>query len=148
EVKSIGAANSTTRTAEQSDIAKFWYGAAGTFTSGGYWNQIARGVAQQRGDSLVENARLFALLNLAQADASFAVWDSKSTYNFSRPATATPAAATDDNDDTVADTTWTPFLNTPNHPSYSSGHSGLSGAAAAVLAAYFGSDAVSFSLSS
>jgi len=106
EVKSIGAANSTTRTADQSDIARFWYGTSGTFTSAGYWNQIARGVAQQRGDSLVQNARLFALLNLAQADASFAVWDSKYTYNFWRPVTAIRAAADDGNDDTDADTTW------------------------------------------
>src|SRR5262249_37492950 len=45
EVKSLGAAGSTTRTADQSDIARFWYGAAGTFTSPGYWNQIAREVA-------------------------------------------------------------------------------------------------------
>src|SRR5262249_4310775 len=71
EAKSLGAPNSSTRTAEQSDIARFWYGAAGTFTSGGYWNRIAQEVAQQRGDSLVQDARLFALLNLAQADAYF-----------------------------------------------------------------------------
>src|SRR5207247_986376 len=81
-----------TRTAKQSQIARFWYSAAGTFTSGGYWNQIAQGVAQQRGDSLVQDARLFALLNLAQADASFAIWDTKYTYNFWRPVTAIRAA--------------------------------------------------------
>src|SRR5205823_9395716 len=69
EVKSIGAINSTTRTADQTEIAKFWYGTAGTFTSGGYWNQIAQDISQQRGNSLVQNARLFALLNIAQADA-------------------------------------------------------------------------------
>src|SRR5207237_1766873 len=148
EVKSLGAANSTTRTAEQSQIARFWYGTAGTFTSAGYWNQIAQGVAQQRGDSLVQNARLFALLNLAQADAYFAVWDAKYTYNFWRPVTAIRAADADGNPDTAADPAWAPFLATPAHPSYNSGHSGISGAAAAVLAAFFGSDAVPFSLSS
>jgi membrane-associated phospholipid phosphatase len=148
EVMSLGAANSTTRTAEQSEIARFWYGAAGTFTSAGYWNQIAQEVAQQRGDSLVQDARLFALLNLAQADAYFAVWDTKFTYNFWRPVTAIRAADTDGNPDTVADATWTPFLVTPAHPSYNSGHSGISAASAAVLAAFFGSDAVPFSLSS
>src|SRR5205085_4902276 len=73
EVKNIGAANSTTRTAEQSQIARFWYGAAGTFTAGGYWNQIAQEISQRRGNSLVQDARLFALLNVAQADATFAI---------------------------------------------------------------------------
>jgi membrane-associated phospholipid phosphatase len=148
EVKSLGAANSTTRTAEQSEIARFWYGAAGTFTAGGYWDQIAQGVAQQRGDSLVQNARLFALLNLAQADSTFAVWDAKYTYNFWRPVTAIRAADSDGNPATAPDPAWTPFLVTPAHPSYISGHSGVSGASAAVLAAFFGSDAIPFSLSS
>jgi membrane-associated phospholipid phosphatase len=148
EIKSLGAANSSTRTAEQSQIARFWYGAAGTYTATGYWNQIAQEVAQQRGDSLVQDARLFALLNLAQADAYFAVWDAKYTYNFWRPVTAIRAADTDGNPDTAADPAWTPFLVTPAHPSYNSGHSGISGAAAAVLAAFFGTDAIPFSFSS
>src|SRR5262249_27166217 len=138
---------STTRTAEQSDIARFWYSAPGTFTSPGYWNQIAREVAVERGDSLVQNARLFALLNLAQADSYFAVWDAKYTYDFWRPVTAIRAAATDGSPDTAPDTAWTSFLGTPAFPSYVSGHSGQSAAAAAVLAAYFESDDVSFTLS-
>jgi membrane-associated phospholipid phosphatase len=148
EVMSLGAANSTTRTAEQSQIARFWYGAAGTYTATGYWNQIAQELAQQRGASLVQDARLFALLNLAQADAYFAVWDTKYTYNFWRPVTAIRAADTDGNPDTVADPAWTPFLATPAHPSYNSGHSGVSAASAAVLAAFFGTDAIPFSFSS
>jgi membrane-associated phospholipid phosphatase len=147
EVKTIGDINSTTRTAEQSQIAQFWYGATGTYTSPGYWNQIAQEVAGQRGNSLVQNTRLFALLNLTMADAAIAVWDTKYTYNFWRPVTAIHAADTDGNDGTDADTNWTSFLVTPNHPSYISGHSGVSSGAAAALAAFFGTDAVSFSLS-
>jgi PAP2 superfamily len=147
EVKSLGARDSTARTAQQTEIARFWAGGPGTFTSGGYWNQIAQEVAVSHGNSLVENARLFALLNLAQADAYFAVWDAKYAYNFWRPVTAIRAADTDGNPDTVQDSTWTPLLVTPNHPSYISGHSGHSAAAAAALAAFFGTDAVSFSLS-
>jgi membrane-associated phospholipid phosphatase len=146
EVKSLGAASSTTRTAEQSDIARFWYGTAGTYTSAGYWNQIAREVAVQRGDSMVQNARLFALLNLAQADAYFAIWDAKYTYDFWRPVTAIRAADTDGNPDTAPDAAWTSFLGTPPFPSYVSGHSGHSAAAAAVLAAYFETDDVPFTL--
>jgi membrane-associated phospholipid phosphatase len=146
EVESVGAANSTTRTAEQTQIARFWYGAAGTFTAGGYWDQIAQEVAVAHGNSLVQNARLFALVNLAQADAMIAVWDAKYTYNFWRPVTAIRAADTDGNPATAADPAWTSFLVTPAHPSYISGHSGQSGAAAAALAAFFGTDAIPFSL--
>jgi membrane-associated phospholipid phosphatase len=147
EVKSLGAAGSTARSPEQSAIAQFWYGTAGTYTSVGYWNQIAREVAERRGDSMVQNARLFALLNVAQADAYFAVWDAKYTHDFWRPVTAIRAADTDGNNDTVADPNWSSFLGTPAFPSYVSGHSGDSAAAAAVLAAYFGTDAVPFTLS-
>jgi membrane-associated phospholipid phosphatase len=146
EVKSLGAADSTTRTAEQSDIARFWYGTAGTFTSAGYWNQIAQEVAVQRGDSMVENARLFALLNLAQADSYFAIWDAKYTYDFWRPVTAIRAADTDGNPATAPEPAWTSFLGTPAFPSYVSGHSGHSAAAAAVLGAYFKTDDVCFTL--
>jgi membrane-associated phospholipid phosphatase len=148
EVKSLGARDSTTRTAEQTEIARFWAGGPGTFTSGGYWNLIAQDVATRRGNSLVDNARLFALLNVAQADAYFAVWDAKYEYNFWRPVTAIRAADTDGNPDTLPDSTWTPLLVTPNHPSYISGHSGHSAAAAAVLAAFFRTDTVCFSLTS
>ncbi|HEY7422833.1 MAG TPA: hypothetical protein VH682_01105 [Gemmataceae bacterium] len=84
-----------------------------------------------RGNTLVENARLFALLNVAQADAYFAIWDAKYTYNFWRPVTAIRAADTDPNPATSPDPGWTPLLVTPNFPSYVSGHSGHSAAAAA-----------------
>ncbi len=100
----------------------------------------------QRGDSMVQNARLFALLNLAQADAYFAIWDAKYTYDFWRPVTAIRAADTDGNPDTAPDPAWTSFLGTPPFPSYVSGHSGHSAAAAAVLAAYFETDDVPFTL--
>jgi len=148
EVKEFGALNSTKRTEEQSQIARIWYGFSGTFTAPAYWNQIAQGISQRFGNSLVQDARLFALINLAQADASFAVWDAKYTYNFWRPITAIRAADTDDNDLTVQDTAWAPYLSTPNHPSYISGHSGNSAGAAAVLAAFFGTDNISFDFTS
>src|SRR5262249_7584570 len=141
-----GIRDSTARTAEQTEIARFWAGGPGTFTSGGYWNLIAQEVSAAQGKSLVENARLFALLNVAQADAYFAVWGAKYAYNFWRPVTAIRAADTDPNPATSPDPGWTPLLVTPNHPSYISGHSGHSAAAAAVLAAFFDTDAIGFSL--
>src|SRR5262249_4853948 len=87
---------------------------------------------------LVENARLFALLNLTMADATIATWDGKYTYRFWRPVTAIRAADTDGNDDTEADPAWTPLRPTPLHPEYPSAHAVVSPAAAEVLPRFFG----------
>ncbi len=138
QVKELGAANSTTRTADQTQIAKFWADGAGTFTPPGHWNQIAQDVARDNFNSLVDNARLFAALNVAQADAAICCWDTKYSYNRWRPITAIRQADTDDNAATTADTSWTSLLTTPNFPSYTSGHSTFSGAGAAVLTSLYG----------
>lgn len=138
QVKDLGALNSTTRTVEQTEIAKFWADGAGTFTPPGHWNQIAQDVARDQFSSLVDNARLFAALDVAVADAAICCWDTKYTYNSWRPITAIRNAATDGNDSTTADTTWTPLLTTPNFPSYTSGHSTFSSAAATVLTSFYG----------
>src|SRR5947208_8574777 len=106
----------------------------------GYWNRIAQQVATDQGLSLVQDARLFALLNIAEADAHIACWDAKYAFNLWRPVTAIRAADSDGNPDTEPDAGWTPLLTTPNFPSYTSAHSTLSGAAAGVLTALFGSD--------
>jgi hypothetical protein len=140
EVKDLGRADSTTRTDEQTQIARFWNDALGTAFAMGYWNRIAEQVATDQGLSLVQDARVFALLNIAEADAQIACWDSKYTYNLWRPVTAIRAADTDGNPDTVPDATWTPLLVTPNFPSYMSAHSTLSAAAAEVLTNLFGAD--------
>jgi membrane-associated phospholipid phosphatase len=138
EVKSLGCADSTTRTDEQTQIAKFWNDGLGTAFAMGYWNRIAGQVAVDKGLGLVQDARLFALLNIAEADAQIACWDAKYTYNLWRPVTAVRAADTDGNPDTDPDATWSPLLTTPNFPSYTSAHSTLSAAAAGVLTALFG----------
>jgi PAP2 superfamily len=143
EVKRIGDVNSSIRTAEQSEIAKFWYEGSGLG-----WNRIARIVSTQQGLDLWENARLFGLLNFAMADGFIAGFETKYLYNFWRPVTAIRAADTDGNSDTLADPVWTSFLVTPNIPDYTSTHSVLSGAAAEVLARFFGDDAISFSTTS
>lgn len=75
--KQLGGKNSTARTAEQTAIAQFWADGPGTVTPPGHWNVIARDVAAQRGTTMEENARLFALLNIAQADAAILCWDCK-----------------------------------------------------------------------
>jgi PAP2 superfamily/Domain of unknown function (DUF4114)/Bacterial Ig-like domain len=138
QVKELGATASTTRTADQTEIAKFWADGGGTFTPPGHWNQIAQDVARDKFNSLVDNARLFAALNIAEADAAICCWDTKYTYSLWRPITAIRKADTDGNDKTTADTAWTSLLTTPNFPSYTSGHSTFSGAGAAVLTKFYG----------
>ena len=143
EEKSIGDASSATRTAEQSEIARFWYEG-----SPFGWNRIARNVLAQRSLDQWERARLFALLNFAMADGFIAGFDAKYFYNFWRPVTAIRAGGTYDNPDTVADPAWNSFLVTPNIPDYPSTHSVLGAAAAEVLARFFGEDAIGFTTTS
>jgi len=140
EVMRLGRLDSAERTAEQTEIALFWADGGGTFTPPGHWNQIAADVALERTVTLAENARLFALLNIALADAGIASWDAKYVYNLWRPIDAIRRAAIDGNDATIADPTWTTLIKTPPFPTYTSGHSTFSGAAAVVLSAIFGPD--------
>ena len=148
QVKEIGASNSAVRTADQTAIALFWANGAGTATPPGHWNEIAQSVSDARGLSLVQNARLFALLNLAQADAAICSWDAKYEFDFWRPVTGIRAADSDGNPDTAADSNWAPLIATPPFPSYTSGHATFSGAAAAVLDGFFGRDRIGFTVES
>jgi hypothetical protein len=147
EMKAIGAVNSATRTAEQTEIARFWAGPSGTVQPPGHWNSIARTVAASQGNSMPENARMFALLNIGMADALITAWDTKFHYSFVRPVTAIRNADSDGNPNTAADPTWSPLLTTPAHPSYMAAHSAVSSTAATVLADFFGNDAIAFSSS-
>ena len=146
--KDLGAKNSTTRTAEQTTIAQFWADGPGTVTPPGHWNVIARELALQLGNTMEENARLFALLNIAEADAGILCWDCKYACNLWRPITAIQNADLDENPATEKDADWTPLLATPPFPEYTSGHSTFSGAGATVLAAFFGSDHIAFTTTS
>ncbi len=144
EVMQLGGFGSTLRTAEETEIALFWADGGGTYTPPGHWNDIASGVALSHGNTLVDNSRLFALLNVALADAGISSWDSKYFYNFWRPIDAIRRADIDGNDLTSRDATWTPLLKTPPFPSHTSGHSTFSQAGATVLTGFFGEN-VSFS---
>ncbi len=147
EVQLLGSATSSTRTAEQTEIARFWADGAGTYTPPGHWNQIATQVALAQGNSLSDNARIFAQLDLALADAAILAWKAKYDAALWRPITAIRAADTDGNDLTTVDRQWTPLLITPPFPEYVSGHSAFSGAAAEILSQVFGSQ-VSFATDS
>ena len=137
EVQSLGSRTSTTRTADQTEIARFWADGSGTVTPPGHWIQIALQQARAAGNSLSANARLFAMLGVAMGDAAIAAWDTKYTYGTWRPVTALAGT----------DPTWQPLITTPNHPDYVSGHSTFSAAAAEILTAVFG-DNVAFTATS
>jgi hypothetical protein len=140
EIKDIGSLTSATRTADQTEIARFWNGITPID-----WNRIAVTVSEDKNLTLSANSRLFAQLNVAMADAVIACWETKYHYSFWRPITSIRLADTDGNPDTTADASWTPLLTTPAHPDYPSGHATVSRAAKSVLASYFG-DAAGFSM--
>lgn len=133
EVKLLGEDVSTARTTDQTNSARFWAATALAF-----WNQAAVTASVDRHLTLSENARLFALLNVAIADAVISAWDAKYYFELWRPITAIRLADTDENDATIAKLDWKPLVTTPNYPEYDSGHQSVSGASQAILTAYFG----------
>jgi hypothetical protein len=146
QVKALGGNGTTTpstRTPEQTEIARFWADPASN-AGVAIWSQITETVSKAHDLTLAENARLYAQVSVANADAFIASFDTKYAYNFWRPVTAIRAADTDGNPDTVPDSSWTPLINTPNHPSYASNHATQSRAVAEVLAGFFGTDQVGF----
>jgi hypothetical protein len=140
EVKSLGAKNTTIRTRDQTDAARFW-----TISGVVADNDTARQLSAHKGFGVVENARVFALLNMAGADAYIACWEAKYRYNFWRPITAIRNADSAGNAALAADPNWEPLLPTPAHPEYPSGHAVYSGATERVLQEFFG-DKVNVSL--
>jgi len=143
EVRSLGAATGSTRTPEQTDLARFISDQPML-----QWNRAWRGISASRGLNLLNNARFFALLTTAGSDSVIACWDSKFFYNFWRPVTAIRAGDTDGNPDTVPDPNWIGVVVTPNHPEYPAAHGCFSGSVVEVLRAYFHSDRLNFTMSS
>lgn len=146
--KAYGSATSTVRTADQTEVALFWNDNPGTETPPGHWNMIAADVSAARGLSVLENARLFALLNIALADAAIACWEAKASYDYWRPIDAVREADTDGNPGTDADPAWEALIFMPSFPDYTSGHSTFSRSAATVLAGFFGTDEIPFAATS
>ena len=133
EVKSLGQDSSTTRTAEETLIGKFW--APPIWNT---WNSIAEDAALAHHANLERTAAMFAALDLAFADSTIAFYDAKYQYQLWRPITAVRLADTDGNSATTADPTWAPLAVTAADPSYPGAHSTISAAGAAVLSAFFG----------
>jgi hypothetical protein len=144
EIKTLGCASCPARTAEQTEIGKFW------LENVPYsWNKITRNLITQNNLTGWEAAHLLALVHIAVADANIAVFEAKYFYNFWRPITAVRMAETDGNASTAGDTEWNVLAPpTPPVPDYPSNHAADGGAAAEVLKRYFGKDDISFSATS
>jgi PAP2 superfamily. len=152
EIKEIGSLTSITRTPDQTDTAIFWQDNLPAFM-----NRLFRNLAADQGLNIVRSARLFAMENLAAADAYIGGWNDKYYWQFWRPITAIREADTDGNPATEADPTWLPLFHpttpvcnppalvTPPFPDHPSGHSCGIGAYVHTLQNFFGTDRVAFS---
>lgn len=143
EVKSVGSLSSSSRTAEQTDMARFW---AEHPTA--MWSRVFRQLAAGHQLGGAESSRMFATLYLTAADAIIACWDDKARWPFWRPITAIREADTDGNRHTDADPSWLPLIATPPYPEHPSGHGCLSGSIVETLRDYFGTDRAEFSATS
>ena len=159
-----GIVTPTERTAEQTEIGIYWAydGTPSLCAPPRLYNQIAMHIADQQGTSVVQRARLLALVHVAMADAGIAIWESKYYYEFWRPVTGIreadtgtgPTGAGDGNPATVGDPTFTPLgapasnLTGPNFtppfPAYPSGHAGFGGAIFQILRHFYQTDDIAF----
>jgi hypothetical protein len=128
EVKALGSATSSVRTSTETETARFWQ----LDVPSAMWDRVADDLAEASPWSLVREARMLALTNIALADTTIAVWNAKNLFDSWRPITAIAAAG---------DPAWTPLLPTPQFQEYPSAHSAVSASAAGVLASFYGNDA-------
>ena len=144
EVKEIGSATSTTRTADQTQIARLWANVNTPTTVWYVWNNVARTVAISRNNTTAENARLFALLNISMHDALQTTMTSKFKHGLWRPVTAIRRADEDGNPDTEPDVNWSSLLGNPPYPTYAGNHAAIGTSQATILALFFGRDDIPF----
>jgi len=141
QVKALGSATNSTRTPDQTLVAGLW---RLPLTNHLVWNRIAQDIAESRHTTLVENARLFALMNISLNDGLQTSNESKYHYTLWRPITAIRRADEDGNPATAQDANWnTLHPTTPSYPTYAGNASTIGAACATVLANVFG-DGVSF----
>ena len=153
EVKSLGALDSATRTADQTMAAIFWQ-----FAPAALYNGMARDLVVGRSVGTVDGARLLAMINLAAADGAIACWNDKYRWSSWRPMAAIREAGTDGNPATVPDAGWrplfdpstptTPPLTTPPFPEHPSGHGCVTGASVGAFTEFFGTDKIAVDIRS
>jgi hypothetical protein len=143
EVKEIGSSTSSTRSAAQTLAARFWAEPPVQQARGSF----RRFVLDHELD-VIDAARFMAMISVTFADGVIACFDAKYHFAFWRPVTAIRAGATDGNDETPGDGTWSPLLGTPNHPEYPSGHSCVTPSAGIVIARFLDTDQIDFTIPS
>jgi hypothetical protein len=144
DIKAIGGVNSTVRTAEQTQQARLWASVGYKQLWSATWNNVAETMTRQKDLSLIETARLFALLNASMHDGVQTAQASKFVFQLWRPVTAIQRAGEDMNPATDADPTWMPLLTTPPYPSYAGNMACIGASSARALALYFGTNTLSF----
>jgi hypothetical protein len=145
EVKAIGSLTSAVRTADQTQVARLWANVNTPTNFLFVWNNVARAVAASRNTSTVENARLFALTNIALHDALQTSFASKFQYGLWRPVTAIRRADEDGNDETAPDAGWSSLIGTPPYPSYAGNMATIGTSQSTILALFFGRDDIPYS---
>src|SRR5712671_1020810 len=141
QVMTLGALNSTVRTAQQTEIGLFW-----TEHTGQQYARAFQNLATQKGLGTLDTARFMAMLWAGFADAGIGCFNAKYTFSFWRPVTAIPVGGA--NPALIADPTWLPLGTTPSHPEYPAAHGCVTGAVSTILAAYFGTPNLTFSVHS
>jgi hypothetical protein len=141
EVKALGKSDSTVRTQDQTDAARFW----GTVNAASTWSTLIRGLADQRVLSAVDRARFYALIYLNSADTAIATWRDKATWLFWRPVTAIKLGDDDGNPKTVGNPDWESLIAAPPYPDHASGLAAAAGSITATAQELFGTDRVTFS---
>ena len=147
-VARVGARDGAERTEDETLSTAFWSDDLGTTTPPGHWNVIAEDLAKRHQLSVPETARLFALLNFAEADAAISCWDTKFFYRTWRPETAIRELDPKLNPLVVNRPDFIPLMISPAFPSYTSGHSTFSAAASRLLERFFGTDDIEFTVRS
>jgi hypothetical protein len=148
EVKALGGVTSTTRTADQTLVARLFAPIATVTTTGipAVWNNLTRDLIRARNLNDLEAARLYALMTTTFHDALFASFSGKFLYGFWRPVTAIRDAARDGNPATEPDPEFTSLIPTPPYPTYPGNYACLAAAIGQVFTRYFGRDDVAFSI--
>lgn len=148
EVKILGSKDSQIRSTEQTFIAQFWKDFSYTQTPPGHWNDIATEVCNAEKYSLLDEVRIFAMLNIALADSGIIAWECKYRYHMWRPIHAIRLADQFPQSKKYVNKQWESLLESPAHPEYVSAHSFFSGTASVILAKIYGSDKYKFRVQS
>ncbi len=141
EIKRLGALNSSTRTADQTDLGHFW-----NLNYIVVWNVVLRDLAAAHVGSISDSSRLFALASMAMADSIITAWQDKTRYVSWRPITAIREGENDGNPRTLGDESWTPLITTPPYPDHTSGANNVSAAATKAFSLFFGMNDMTFDI--